>query len=341
MIMDQVEWQKAKLAELENEVKQLHPLLKTLLPRIPRVKTVEYTHGGGEMGADFVISRLDDLLHEMEYIGIIAKIGKISQDYSGIERQIKECEIERCFANGKMKVFLTEVWVVATGTISGGAQEKIHAAYKARKIHFIDGDRLYHLIEEHLPDYWRNVTPPVDAKKLQPKAKQYFIHFLNIIDSNTRCETVKIFARLTYLEVRGAIKKFPFPEFFPAVKKAAEENKVRMHYLVFLRNRESMNDPYILKVINAYPIFSEKVSIIFEDEAGSAEDTGETFVLLMDHQWVLTHGWDYSGKISMPIQRMGKDDFLSYSKKYERLIRKSHIYHPTRAKRFEKVPPRS
>ena len=45
-----------------------------------------------EMGADFAFSRADEIFHDMEYVGVIAKIGKIVQDDSAVERQIKECE---------------------------------------------------------------------------------------------------------------------------------------------------------------------------------------------------------------------------------------------------------
>jgi hypothetical protein len=328
--MNKVELQKARLAELQDEVKQLHPLLKMLLLRIPRVEHVEYTHGTKEMGADFVFSRLDDAIHDAEYIGVIAKIGNITQDHSGVERQIKECEIERFFANGKSKVFLTEIWIIATGTVSDGAKVKAHSAYRTRKIHFIDGDRLHFLISKHMPEYWRDVAPPVRAKKLPADAKAYFDHFLNLVKKNIECEPVKIFARLTYLEVRGAIKKFPFPKFFPELKKQVENNKVQMHYILFLRNRKSLADRDILRVINTYPGFSETVHILFEDEAGTAEDTSETFVLLTKHRWVLSHGWDYSGRISMPVQRMSEKDYFHYSKRFTRLSRKSHSYHPTK-----------
>ena len=125
---------------------------------MPRVQHVEYTHGPDEMGADFVFSRLDEVFHDMEYIGVIVKVGKIVQDYSDVERQIKECEIERFYGNGKKKIFLSEVWVVTTGTISNGAQQKIHADYKTRKIIFVDGARLSSLIDQHLPNYWTDVS---------------------------------------------------------------------------------------------------------------------------------------------------------------------------------------
>jgi hypothetical protein len=112
--MNTAEIKQARLNAIQDEVKQLHPLLKLLLPKMKRVQQVEYTHGQHEMGADFIISRLNDDFHDTEYIGIIAKVGKIVQDYTDVERQIKECEIERNFGNGRKKIYLNEVWVIAT-----------------------------------------------------------------------------------------------------------------------------------------------------------------------------------------------------------------------------------
>lgn len=156
--MNTTEMKQARLNAIQDEVGQLHPLLKLLLPKLPRVQHVEYTHGPTEMGADFTFSRLEDVLQQTEYVGVIAKVGKIVQDYDDVERQLKECEIERLFANGRKKIYLTEVWVIATGSVTKGAQEKIHANYKTRKILFIDGDRLSALIDQYLPNYWTDVS---------------------------------------------------------------------------------------------------------------------------------------------------------------------------------------
>lgn len=100
---------KEKLASISDEVAELHPLLRSLLPKLPRVVDVEYTHGPQEMGADFVISRRDDTFGQTEYVGVIAKVGKILQDFSDVERQIKECEVPRTFFGGKKKIRLAEV----------------------------------------------------------------------------------------------------------------------------------------------------------------------------------------------------------------------------------------
>ena len=149
---------KSRLARIKDEAKELHPLLEKLLEKLPRVTHVEYTHGTTEMGADFVISRQSETFGHNEYIGIIAKVGKIVQNYSGIERQIEECGVPRTIFGGKEKVRLAEVWVIVTEHITKGAQEKIHEKYALRKIVFIDGQELSQLIDKHMPVFWSQVS---------------------------------------------------------------------------------------------------------------------------------------------------------------------------------------
>lgn len=147
-----------RLDNIKDEVKDFHPLLMKLFQKISWVIDVEYNQGQHEMGADFVLSRHHDTFGHMEYIGIVVKIGNIVQNYSEVERQIKECEVPRTFRNGKEKIRLDEVWVVFTGHATKGAQDKIHEEYKTRKITFVDGVRLEKLIDTYMPSFW-NVVP--------------------------------------------------------------------------------------------------------------------------------------------------------------------------------------
>ena len=87
-----------KLDSITREVDDLHPLLETVLSKLPRVQNVEYNHGVGEMGADFVISRTNDIFGNIEYVGVFAKVGKIVQNLAGIERQIEECNVAPVFS---------------------------------------------------------------------------------------------------------------------------------------------------------------------------------------------------------------------------------------------------
>lgn len=153
--------QREQLNKIVDEVKELHPLLKALLPKLPRVIDLEYTHGPNEKGADFVIARQNDTFGYTEYVGIIAKIGKISQNFDDIERQIDECEMIRFFRGGKQQIQIDEVWVITTQGITNNAQEKINHKFKSRKISFVDGERLAKLIDTHLPSFWTNVEVEV------------------------------------------------------------------------------------------------------------------------------------------------------------------------------------
>ncbi|MBN2286069.1 MAG: NACHT domain-containing protein [Tissierellales bacterium] len=148
----------SRLASIKDEVKEFHPLLEKLLKKIPGVVDVEYTHGSDEMGADFVLSKKNEPFGYLEHIGVIAKVGKVVQDYADIERQISECEVPRFFFGGKEKIRISEVWIAITEHITKGAKEKIYEKYKGRKITFIDGKRLENLIDKYVPNFWTELT---------------------------------------------------------------------------------------------------------------------------------------------------------------------------------------
>lgn len=148
-----------KLDSIKDEVNQLHPLLKKLFPKLPRITNVEYCHGSTEMGADFVLSHTHDTFKATEHIGVIAKVGRVLQDFRAIERQIDECSLPRLIQGGKKKIHITEIWVIATKHITKGAQEKIHAKYRDRKITFIPGAILEKLIDDYTPLAWSGLPP--------------------------------------------------------------------------------------------------------------------------------------------------------------------------------------
>ena len=115
-----------KIQSIKSEVKEFHPILNQLLQRLPNIKNTEYTHGPNEMGADFVLSKFDLTLSRIEYVGVIVKIGNVSQGHADIDAQIEECALERKIEGGKKKIFLSEIWIITNGTISNNAQDKIH-----------------------------------------------------------------------------------------------------------------------------------------------------------------------------------------------------------------------
>ncbi len=147
-----------RIKALKDEVKDFHPLLSALLPKLPNITEVEYTHGIGEMGADFVLTKSDTTLDNVEYIGCIVKIGQIKQDHEEVNRQIEECEIERKISGGLRKIFLSEIWIISNGNITNGAQEKIHHKYKNKNIKFIPAEKVTSLVDKFYSQFWSDVS---------------------------------------------------------------------------------------------------------------------------------------------------------------------------------------
>lgn len=155
-----------KLGSITNEVDHLHPILDSLLRKLPYVRDVEYHHGPNEKGADFVVIRVNETFDTVDYIGVIAKVGRIHQDFTDVERQIDECSLARFIEGGKKKIQLTEIWVIVTGHITHNAKEKISQKYSNRKIEFIDGRKLERLVDKYVPLAWSRL-PIVVGEYLQ------------------------------------------------------------------------------------------------------------------------------------------------------------------------------
>lgn len=147
-----------KIRGIRSEVGEFHPLLRTLFSRLPGIDNVEYTHGPDEMGADFVLTKRDDTLNDIEYIGVIAKTGQIKQDHTDIKRQIDECRVQRHIDGGLRTIFLSEVWVVSNDNITSNAQQKIHNEYKSQNVKFITGEKLVNLIDTHFKEFWTDLS---------------------------------------------------------------------------------------------------------------------------------------------------------------------------------------
>ncbi len=156
MLMDTTA-KRNKIESIKDEVGEFHPLLLELLPKLPRVVNSEYTHGPNEKGSDIILVRNNELFNENDYIGIIAKIGKIHTDFTEIERQIDECSMPRLFLNGKKNIYLNEIWVVTNSFITSPAKEKILHKYKDKKIYFVTVVELIKWIDTFLPNYWYDV----------------------------------------------------------------------------------------------------------------------------------------------------------------------------------------
>jgi len=209
----------SKLTRITEEVSQLHPLLSKLLKKLPNVLEVEYTHGPREMGADFVIARQDETLGTTEYIGVVAKIGKVVQDYADIVRKIEECWVPRLFAGGKESIRLGEVWVIITEHITKGAQEKIYEKYRSNKITFIQGALLETLIDNHLPAYWTDVSLEVGEYlaelRTRTQALDKSVSFLQLIN--------------TGIYIEQDIYDIPSVEYKDVVSKRAKASRININ----------------------------------------------------------------------------------------------------------------
>lgn len=147
----------ARIQNLKDEVKDLHPLLHVLFKKLPDVLQVNLTHGPNEKGADFIVVKSDQISGTEEYIGAIVKSGDIRQNFDDVERQIKECSMPRTLTGGRKKIVISEIWVVCSGIITSNAQDKINHEYADKKIKFIWSNRLVDLIDQFYPEYWENI----------------------------------------------------------------------------------------------------------------------------------------------------------------------------------------
>lgn len=148
---------KKKISSMSNEVKELHPFLRELLPKLENVRRVEYTHGSNEHGADFVIELEHATLQTTYYAGVVVKVGTIKQDHDTIHRQIRECQASRYFDSGKKEIVVNEIWVVTNGGITHGAQRSIRSEFSGQSVNFVSGDDLARFAEQHLPNYWHEL----------------------------------------------------------------------------------------------------------------------------------------------------------------------------------------
>lgn len=148
---------KSRIEGISSEVKELHPLLESILRSLPRVQYVENTHAPYEKGADFVVERVDEDLGTTNFIGVIAKTDKILTSFAEVERQVDECGHGRLIKNGSVRVRLPEVWVVTSKSVSQNAKEKIEEKYASKKINFFDADWLVRQTDLHASHFWDEV----------------------------------------------------------------------------------------------------------------------------------------------------------------------------------------
>ena len=139
------------LSNLKSEVNDLHPHLRELFNKINGIKHVECTHGPNEFGADFILTKQDNVTREIRYVGVIAKNDGINQgDADEIIRQTTECvKVERSINNGANKVRMNDVWVIANGNISNNAKEKLEKTNPIPGITYTDRKKLASLMQTY------------------------------------------------------------------------------------------------------------------------------------------------------------------------------------------------
>jgi len=151
------------ISNISDEVNDLHRLLRNLLPKIEDIEHVEQAHGTFEKGADFLLKKRNrSPIPGHIYVGVVAKIGKMHQNTSAVEEQIKQCFLlDRFSENGKDKISISEAWVITTDNITNGAKEIINKSHANRIIHFIDGKTLAQMLFKYIPNYWRDLSPEI------------------------------------------------------------------------------------------------------------------------------------------------------------------------------------
>lgn len=146
-----------KLESMKNEVNEFHPMLQKLIPKLPNVNHVEYTHGIYEKGADFIIQTSHNILKTEINIGLLVKVGEINKSLTNINEQIEDCQLKRYVFNGKKNVHMDEIWVITNDNITNHAKDKIHEKYNKLSIQFLDGKNVIELIDLYLPNFWYEI----------------------------------------------------------------------------------------------------------------------------------------------------------------------------------------
>lgn len=204
--MDQAS-KRARVEQIESEVKELHPLLEGIFKDLAKVQYVEYTHGPNEKGADFVIERRDDDLGVTSYIGVVAKSAKILQSFDDVERQIDECGHARLIKNGQQNVRLPEVWVITSKSVSHNAKEKICEKFSSKKIHFFDADWLVAQIDLHARHFWDEVDGDVGKYLAQLDKRLGIISAQSVIATNLLTAGVEIEVDVEEIETDRYVQK--------------------------------------------------------------------------------------------------------------------------------------
>lgn len=146
-----------RIEAISDEVKQLHPLLQNIFPKLPNVVSFEYTHGQFERGADFIVEIQNATTGRRSHVGVVVKCGKVSGGKSSdVEEQVKECSEERAY-KVMHRVRCAEVWVFSSGGYSERAKEKLLERFPGRSVEFFGPEDIAKFVDDHYSYFWHDL----------------------------------------------------------------------------------------------------------------------------------------------------------------------------------------
>lgn len=168
-----------QIENLSDEVRKFHPILQNIFPKLPNIKSFEYTHGQFERGADFVLEIESPTTGRTSYVGVVVKCGKIGGvKSSDVEEQIKECAEERAYQVMK-RVRCTEVWVFASGGYTERTKEKLLSRFVGRNLEFFGPEDIAKFVDDHYAYFWLDLPHDLGIYLQQLSEK------LHILDRST------------------------------------------------------------------------------------------------------------------------------------------------------------
>lgn len=180
--------QQAKILPMEKRVgvltsfkeTEFHSPLKKLLERIEPDNYIEITHGAQEQGNDLVIIRKDRYFGD-SIIGVIVKSGKIGGRTKGrvdeIKSQIDQSLTSHMRLKGVVKpLFISEIWVIVAGEISGRAQKRLEREKKGLNIRIFDIKWLVEKFTDFYPEIFfdERIIGFLQRKVLELEEKHLF-----------------------------------------------------------------------------------------------------------------------------------------------------------------------
>lgn len=163
------------IENISDEIGKLHPLLENVIPKLPNVKSLEYTHGQYERGADFVVQIEHATTGRTSHVGVVVKCGKVGANkFSEVEEQIKECAEERAY-KVMSRVRCTEVWVFSSGGYTERTKEKLQDRFPGRSVEFFGPADIAKFVDEHYPYFWHDLPCQLGVYLQQLSSKLHIL----------------------------------------------------------------------------------------------------------------------------------------------------------------------